>query len=154
MAHSLSSSSPQNKSIKNFRILLSRRSGPRFSNLCYLNLFLPRFKLRSTQEEKTAIAKLGESQLCNLDFCRILIDTRSVTAKVTTIFHGLLLFSWIQLAFMSPPAIFTVFPFHRILWSISMRSISILKTLIPQLHTTTLYWTCSVETEVVHGAMS
>ena len=100
MAHSLSSSSPQNKSIKNFRILLSRRSGPRFSNLCYLNLFLPRFKLRSTQEEKTAIAKLGESQLCNLDFCRILIDTRSVTAKVTTIFHDLLLLDSVDIYYM------------------------------------------------------
>ena len=31
---------------------------------------------------------------------------------------------------MSPPVIFTVFPFHRILRSSSMRSISILKTLI------------------------
>ena len=92
--------SQQNKSIKNFRILLSRRSGPRFSNLCYLNLFLPRFKLRSTQEEKTVIAKLGESQLCNLDFCRILIDTRSVTAKVTTIFHDLLLLDSVDIYYM------------------------------------------------------
>ena len=40
------------------------------------------------------LVELGESQLCNLDFCRILIDTHSVTAKVTTSFHDFGGLSW------------------------------------------------------------
>ena len=45
--------------------------------------------------------------------------------------------------FMSPPAISTVFPFRKIMWLISMRSILVLKALILKSIIKSALWNCS-----------